>query len=127
MSARRCGSCRACCTVLAVTELAKQSFTKCANECESGCSAYEQRPQGCADYRCGWLDGFGDERDRPNRLGVIFDRPARHGGAVVAREVWRGALEEKRVVRHMERLHAAGVRVLLMPHKGRRLAVGRAL
>lgn len=127
MSERRCGSCTACCTVLGVVEIGKPVFERCERLCSTGCSDYAGRPAGCSDYRCGWLDGFGDTLDRPSRLGVIFDRPASRGGAVVAREVWRGAFGGRRAVRHMQRLHAAGIKVLLMPHRGRRLAVGRAL
>ncbi|MEM1027485.1 MAG: hypothetical protein AAGJ38_05325 [Planctomycetota bacterium] len=69
---RACGSCTACCHSLVIEELGKPAFSACAHECEAGCNAYASRPASCRDFRCLWLDGHLDEKDRPDKLGVIF-------------------------------------------------------
>lgn len=69
---RQCGECTACCEALAVAELNKPRYQRCAHLCEKGCGSYETRPGACRDYVCLWLQGFLDEQDRPDRLGVIF-------------------------------------------------------
>jgi hypothetical protein len=126
---RACGDCTACCTVLAVRELGKEASRRCEHLGSSGgCGVYETRPASCADYRCGWLTGFGAGRStRPDRLGVILDKPASMKGEIVAREVFRGAFDRRRVREILERLHREGNRVRLVPFAGRKLPVGRAL
>lgn len=145
---RTCGACSACCFVLGVKPIDKPPFQRCEHACEKGCGIYEQRPAPCANYRCGWLEGFGDRRDRPDRLGVIVDRLAPSAEVqaraeagdktaieqveqakrtVRAREARRGALVEPRVRRHLEALHRDGQLVVLVPFAGRKLPVGRPL
>jgi hypothetical protein len=72
--ARSCGGCTACCTALGVVELKKKMWVRCDEECTSGCSIYDNRPQSCRDFTCLWLTGNieGDERRRPDQLGLIF-------------------------------------------------------
>ncbi len=48
-------------------------FTPCFNQCASGCAAYETRPDDCRIYACAWLSGWGEEDDRPDKLGIVFD------------------------------------------------------
>lgn len=126
---RECGDCRACCTVLGVHDLAKEPHTKCEHACASGCAIYQERPESCRTYSCGWLGGSvdGGRSMRPDRLGVILDRPANLGGTIVAREVWRGAFARRRVKQVLERIHRAGFKVQLAPFAGRALPVGRPL
>jgi hypothetical protein len=90
-----CGECRACCTALAVAEFSKPNYRPCVHECDQGCAIYPDRPDSCRTYLCLWKTGWleGDERRRPDRLGVIFDW---HGMTETLRvwEVWPGATQE---------------------------------
>jgi hypothetical protein len=95
---RRCGPCTACCTVLGVGELEKESFKKCCH-LGDGCKIYASRPQSCRNWSCNWLLGQepgGDDRHRPDNLGLIFSVEMMDGksGIVIAFEVWPGASEE---------------------------------
>lgn len=127
---RECGACNACCTVLAVTELAKGQHQRCAHLApagERGCAIYADRPGGCHGYRCAWLDGaFGGRPHRPDRLGVIVDTAGAR--AINVREVWPGAFSRKAVRRGLPLLHAdakaKGHVVRLVPFAGRRLPTG---
>lgn len=164
---RTCGQCTACCTVLGIRELEKPAFQCCPNLAGAGkgCGIYGGRPTSCRVYRCEWLDGararapgqrkspaaiagLTARRDRPDRLGVIFDSfpPAREvleraaAGdeqareqvraafvTVRVREVRPGALHQLRVRRGLEQLVRAGWTVILVPFGGRRLPVARPL
>ena len=107
---RPCGACQACCAVVGVVELAKDQWQHCPNQCDQGCAIYEDRPATCSGYYClwalGWIDG--DERRRPDRLGVIFDwrsygeiltgeTGAADTPVIQVQEVWPGALGEPNV------------------------------
>lgn len=72
---RSCGDCTACCTVKSVRELGKPSQVACRHVCASGCRIYGQRPTSCREYACFWRQGLidGDERRRPDQLGVMID------------------------------------------------------
>ena len=72
MSKRGCGTCTACCTVLAIEELDKPGFSRCPNECNMGCKQYANRPGSCRDFTCLWLQGHLGKEDRPDKLGVVF-------------------------------------------------------
>ena len=95
---RRCGPCTACCTVLGVAELEKGSFKKCCH-LGTACTIYASRPQSCRTWSCNWLldqEPGGDERHRPDKLGLIFsfEEMDGHKGILIAFEVWPGASEE---------------------------------
>jgi hypothetical protein len=93
---RVCGECTACCTVLAVNELKKVSYQTCPHDC-GGCAIYSSRPRSCRSWSCSWLLGRveGDDRRRPDRLGLIFNREVLAGKSyTVAIEVWPGAGKE---------------------------------
>ncbi|HEX4146484.1 MAG TPA: hypothetical protein VHY91_23490 [Pirellulales bacterium] len=90
---RVCGDCTACCTVMGVVELGKANYQRCLHEC-GRCTIYEARPSVCRTWSCGWLLGAieGDERRRPDRLGLMFNSEHLAGKPVtVAYEVWPGA------------------------------------
>ena len=56
--ARECGSCSLCCKVVGVEELGKPEGTWCQH-CKPGfhgCTIYKDRPQGCRDFTCAWLE-----------------------------------------------------------------------
>jgi len=95
---RACGTCTACCTVLAVDELQKPMRWACSHLAGDCCAIYADRPAGCRQFNCLWLRGAlpADDCWRPDQLGVIFDF-FYHGPArtprFVAMEVWTGAFE----------------------------------
>lgn len=110
---RSCGKCQACCVTVGVKEIAKPPGQRCASQCAKGCAIYAERPAGCRDYACLWLSGYGAESDRPDRLGLIFDRSqhaveTRGEKAITAREVRPGARHERRPVLQLAALHADG-------------------
>ena len=68
---RGCGGCNACCDVLEIAEF-KPAEELCKHwRVGSGCSAYNTRPEGCRTFRCIWLDGFFEKRDRPDKGGFV--------------------------------------------------------
>jgi hypothetical protein len=110
VSFRPCNECQACCTVVGVKEFDKPSWTHCQHQCDIGCAIYEERPPTCRGYHClyslGLLDG--DERRRPDNLGVIFDlrteneiitgeRLRGEPYTIQVWEIWKGALTESSV------------------------------
>lgn len=104
---RACGECSACCTVLGVRDLdtPKPDYQRClclrdaTENLRGGCGMYADRPPSCRAYACGWLQGWGEEGDRPDKLGLILEpwRAPPDGGdmGIVAREVWPGAFESE--------------------------------
>ena len=97
---RSCGPCSACCTTLGVEELNKPRDTPCPHLAGPGtCGIYETRPPSCQTYSCLWLLGHieGDERRRPDQLGVIFDTGSTLPDCITCREVTPGASETESV------------------------------
>lgn len=147
---RSCGDCTACCMVLGVKPIEKPAFQACSHQGKGGCGIYATRPTPCRVYRCAWLDGMGQRKHRPDRLGVIVDQVApanvaelearaqagdagavaeveRHRKSLRAREVRPGGLHGKRAKALLEGLTRAGLLVQLVPFGGRRLPVGGVL
>jgi len=129
---RSCGSCSACCTVLGVTQMQpepKPPHQRCAHDSLGrGCRIYADRPQGCREYACLWLldPEFLHERDRPDRLGLIFDLnpdfAKAHGDrALIAREVWAGSIRAKRAGKVLAAITQSNLKVVLKTWAGRRL------
>ncbi len=82
-TARECGECSLCCTVLRVDELRKLGGVDCVHQlAEGGCGIHPSRPEICRAYRCAWLQGHFDESDRPDRLGAVLDF-VNHGGRLM--------------------------------------------
>jgi hypothetical protein len=74
---RGCGGCTMCCKVLKidVPELKKLAAVSCDHCHEgAGCKIYENRPQVCRGWYCGWrrMEYLGDDW-RPDRCGVLID------------------------------------------------------
>lgn len=122
---RQCGPCTACCTSLAVDELAKPTHSVCRHECAAGCAIYARRPQSCRDYRCLWLTGLLQDEDRPDRLGVIFNTThlPRLGAIPMLVESIDGALRTPRMHDMIQRM-AAQRPVLILTARGDRYLVG---
>jgi len=106
---RRCGPCSACCHVLSIPDTGSPGWTDCQHQCRQGdCGIYADRPEPCSTARCQWLMGFGANKDRPDRCGLVVwivegatDRPF-----VVVHEAWQGASERGRAPGLLARLLA---------------------
>jgi len=124
---RRCRDCDACCVVVAVEEIAKPEQERCPHQGKHGkpgCAIYDERPTSCREWRCGWLEGFGTSKDRPDKGGIILDSTLTIGGPTVqAREVWAGAFHMPRARIAIEGF-ARQVAVVLMYRDGGRKLIG---
>jgi hypothetical protein len=83
---RECGPCSECCYVLGVHEVGKPDFTHCKHESASKhgcCSIYKTRPESCRTFKCLWLEGHLDRKDRPDRVGIVFATAEMPGRQVV--------------------------------------------
>lgn len=94
-----------------------------------GCGIYDDRPMQCSAYSCYWLEGFGANRDRPDRLGIMLDSSAgiiegiyKLSGikCVAANEVRPGALRDPRVKQFIAQIMGKGLGILWQDreHKG---------
>lgn len=110
---RACGECDACCTIGGVPSLGKPAYTPCPRSTCAGCAIYAARPRECREYRCLWLDdAIGDDADRPDLLGLVFDLPTLveehpdYAGVrvICARETRRGARDGPRAADLLTRL-----------------------
>jgi len=75
---------------------------------DAGCTDYDNRPGGCRSFSCGWLRGMGDDGDRPDKLGVMF-QPVIHeelGDALAFVEAEPGALGRPRARRYLAQAFA---------------------
>jgi hypothetical protein len=72
---RACGGCVVCCItpILDDPEIQKAAGVRCRHCSGSACKIYENRPQPCRGFFCGWRlhSGLGDEW-RPDRSGVLI-------------------------------------------------------
>lgn len=125
-----CGTCTACCTALAVKELEKPSGTACEHISPvKGCTIYKDRPKGCQEWSCLWLQGHFEGADRPDRIGVVMDttRRADHwpdGYAFVAREAVPGGFEKAESL--LGALASLGYVVVLIQPDNTRKVIGPA-
>jgi hypothetical protein len=91
------------------------------NGCEN-CKLYDERPDVCKAYTCAWLQGHGDEGDRPDRSLMLFDRAHNIGNALSGRPLLEGAAdtdEGRAVIDRVSRM--AGQPVLVMTFYERRI------
>lgn len=137
MSTRACETCTACCTVMAVTEIAKPAYTPCVNCNKQGCSVYATRPSACAGYSCLWLIDEGNvlkDVERPDKSGLVFEMSGVHRDLspfekatglafLVAREAFPGAFEAYRGAKLLKRLSQKTL-IILARENGTRSAIG---
>lgn len=72
-TSRRCGECSACCTTHAVPEILKPEMQACKNLASNGgCGIYGIHPWACRHFRCLWLEGFGEDDERPDKSGIVL-------------------------------------------------------
>lgn len=70
---RKCGDCSACCFTFENIELKKPVNKWCEHACGNGCAIYTAKPVECRAFFCHWLQGYGKEEDRPDKIGIVFD------------------------------------------------------
>jgi len=106
---RQCGGCVACCTTMRIADLEppKPRCQHCPHEAQ-GCAIYPTRPNTCRMFECLWLSGRigGDDRRRPDQLGLIFTIAQGSAGLEFLRvlEAWPGAGETARARYILDRL-----------------------
>lgn len=73
---QQCGECTACCVLLEITDTASKPNEVCKHcDLGVGCKIYDQRPQGCKEFMCMWLQmGYVHPDLRPDRCGLMFEK-----------------------------------------------------
>lgn len=112
---RSCGGCTACCKTHGIIELQKPPGIWC-HHCMigHGCAIYNQRPGTCQGYRCGWLDGLGNDEHRPDKMKVVPDI-SNHpplGKTVILFELEEGSVRSEMVARWSLNLIQTGICVV---------------
>lgn len=121
---RRCRECTECCTVLSVHEMEKPADTACTFCTRGGCSIYEARPGSCRTFTCAWLQGLFADKDRPDRLGVIFAaQDTRIGHTLVVFEIREGAVTEPRPTRYICNARDAGIPVVIFHYGNKKRSI----
>jgi len=71
---RKCGTCTACCVIPPIPSTGKPTGRPCSrlNKDQTRCSRYKDRYRICKGFFCGWLAGYGEEEDRPDKSGIII-------------------------------------------------------
>lgn len=67
-----CGTCTTCCTILPIPELDKPAGVPCKHLTAQGCGIYDDRPQLCKDFLCGYRRVDMAPRMRPDRAGFMM-------------------------------------------------------
>jgi hypothetical protein len=73
---RDCKECTLCCVVSEIPELGKSAYLKCKYVCESpmgSCSVHstEIQPERCKSFDCLWKQGYGEDKSRPDKIGIL--------------------------------------------------------
>lgn len=126
---RACDGCGACCYVLDVHVggILKSAFSLCGHSNESGCAVHENGlPRACDEWRCAWLQGWGDQLDWPKLTDVVpWWAATIQGKTLVLRGQTEEALKSTRI-REQIRAHAnLDTPVLLQYPSGKREIVFR--
>jgi hypothetical protein len=73
MCKNMCSKCSLCCTMLEVPELNKPIGQKCIYNIDL-CVIYDNRPDSCKKFECGWLKHNLNFKLRPDKCHVIFEK-----------------------------------------------------
>lgn len=118
---RKCGGCTACCFTHSIYALAKPAKRWCP-ECSvgGGCRIYATRPDECKTYECMWLEGYGLDQHRPDRMHVVAQVRSAHP---VGRVLWLFELRDRALRAETVSTWAyntvrAGTPVFLLPIEG---------
>ena len=81
---RECGECMICCFTGSIPELAKPAHTSCVLY-NNGCTVFNdpKRPKTCTMFKCSWLDGWGEDQDRPDKSGIMVSVNKLNGGTFI--------------------------------------------
>ena len=79
---RECGSCGECCWLMSVDEIGLGCDTPCEHF-NDGCAIYEDRPDGCRHFECGWLAGAIPEEFKPDKVKIVTFLSTRDGHVVL--------------------------------------------
>lgn len=112
---RKCGSCTACCHVIEIKELGhKPAYSPCPQQVGKGCLIHGDHPKTCRQFKCGWLEGLGQNRHRPDRIGAFMTADQTSFGKIARlHEVVPGALESRAVVDFVADTKLAGKHILV--------------
>ncbi len=117
MTNRSCGGCTACCKTHAVREVKKDVGQWCRH-CDRGigCRVYTERPPGCVDFKCQYLQGVGEPNERPDKVGFVLDCQefGNLGAVTIIYEYKAGAFKSSPIVRSWIASHAEHRSPLLM-------------
>lgn len=96
---RSCGTCDACCVSMEVPGVNKPKDTPCVylKGGTKKCSIYADKPEECSSFKCLWLIGLGNSKDRPDRSGILlYGSSSTFGEAVIASDCWLDASKQPR-------------------------------
>jgi hypothetical protein len=124
---RSCLPCTACCTSLEVVEFNKPAGVPCVHLTPTGCGIYTdpKKPAICNTFRCGWLEGYGEKNERPDKSGVILRTGQATEGPLAgtpfaqAHEVSKGSVELRPARKVLNKL-AKQLTVVLIRLNGKR-------
>lgn len=114
---RECGKCSACCISLTIIDekLKKDADLACPNLIvKGGCRIYQERPNVCKSWYCGWrfMEGLGPDW-RPDRIKVVlrFDE----GGGITFQPIGEPvkALTNKKVLKFMGAAMEGGIQLFI--------------
>lgn len=69
---RECNGCSACCYGMTIEDADSPLNTSCQYQCSDGCIRYETRPEECRHFECLWRAGWGQDEDRPDKIGFFL-------------------------------------------------------
>lgn len=118
---RTCDECTACCYTHGVQGIDKNMHEWCPDcSVAKGCRKYDGRPPACQEFSCLWLSGYGNEDDRPDKLGVVqsIDIESMGSKTVTLMEYMPDALQKPRVVEITKELLGHGQFVAQIPIHG---------
>ena len=99
--------------------------------CAGGnCTRNADKPKVCGEYQCHWLEGHGEDADRPDLCGVLIDNVLRISGAAQAKPIRRGAADTPAGIAAIERMSrdlAQPVLVATYPEARMARVVGRGV
>jgi hypothetical protein len=145
---RACGDCIVCCVYLKIDgdDMQKAPMVHCPHlslpgpieeniayytgSCGSNCRVRDTggRAKVCWEYECLWLQGYGDEEDRPDKSLMLFDRAPHIENAIHAKPVADGKEkmpEGMELIKKMSRLIQKPVIVIDFYKRGIRQVIGR--
>ena len=118
----RCGDCTMCCKLMGVPEIRKPAGTWCQHcNIGKGCKIYDERPENCRIFECGWLQSQSREpREvmppelRPDRCKVVI-APSTNPNYILAQvdPGSRDAWQRPAIWRVLENAALNGLRVVV--------------